>query len=59
MRKRREAGEDSSIRTFIGGVYKGIGYKLSEFVARLKGTSNESLSIVVFKNGIAKEIVAI
>ena len=55
MRKRREACGDSSIRTFIGGVYK-TSHKLSEFVARLFRTREESLSIVVFKNGVITEI---
>ena len=53
--KRREAVGSSSIRTISGIVYK-PSHKLSKFVARLKRTRDESLSIVVFKNGIVKEI---
>ena len=50
--KRREAGEDSSTRTFIRGVYK-ASHKYSEFVARFLGRAREeSRGLVVFDNGI-------
>ena len=58
MRKRREAVGSSSIRSISRIVYK-TSHKLSEFVARLKRTSNESLSIAVFENGVITEVVAI
>lgn len=41
----------SSIRSISGIVYK-ASHKLSEFVARLLGTREESLSMVVFENGV-------
>ena len=54
--KRREAGEDSSTRTFIRGVYK-ASHKYSEFVVRFLGRAREeSLCMVVFENGVVKEI---
>jgi len=55
--KRREAAGSSSIIRFVERVYK-VSHKLSEFVARFYGTREESLSIVVFDNGVVKEIVA-
>jgi len=53
--KRRGAGENSPVIRFIGGVYKGIGFQIGELKARV---GEESWSVVVFENGIVKEIVA-
>ena len=51
--KKEEAGEGSSIRTFIRGVYKAIGFQVSELKTRLLSrTRTESWSVLVFENGI-------
>ena len=55
--KKEEAGEGSSIRTLIRGVYKAFGFQLGELKARLLSRARgESLSIVVFKNRIITEV---
>ena len=56
--KKREAGEDSTIIRFVERVYK-TSHKCSEFVTRLSGVRNDSWGLVVFENGIVKEIAAI
>jgi hypothetical protein len=54
--KRREAAGSSSTRIFIRGVYK-TSHKYGEFVARFLGRAREeSWGLVVFENGIVKEI---
>lgn len=48
---------DSSIRNISGVIYKGKGHKYSEFVVRFLGRAREeSLCMVVFENGVVKEI---
>ena len=57
--KKEEAGEGSLIRSISGAVYKSIGHKCSEFAARFLGRArDENWGLVVFENGIVKEIVA-
>jgi len=53
--KRRGSGETPSVTGFIERVYKGIGFQIGELKARV---GEESWSVVVFENGIVKEIVA-
>lgn len=54
--KRREAAGSSSIIRFVERVYK-TSHKYSEFVARFLGRAREeSWGLVVFENGIVKEI---
>ena len=57
--KKGRTGKGSSIRTFIRGVYKAFGFQLGELKPRLLSRAREeSLSIVVFKNGIITEVTA-
>jgi hypothetical protein len=56
--KKERVGEDSSIRTFIGRVYKVFGFWFSVLKTRLLGVSNESWNIVVFEKGIVTEVIA-
>ena len=56
--KRREVAGNSSIRTFIRGVYKGIGFWSGKLKTRFLeiGVRNDSWGIVVYKNGIVMEV---
>ena len=58
--KKGRAGEDSSIRTFIRGLYKGIGFWSGKLKTRFleMGIRNDSWGIVVYKNGIITEVTA-
>lgn len=56
--KKERAGVGSLIRNISGVVYK-ANHKCSEFVTRLSGVRNDSWGLVVFENGIVKEIAAI
>lgn len=57
--KRREVAGNSSIRTFIRGVYKAFGFWSGKLKTRFfeTGVRNDSWGFVIYKNGIVKEIV--
>ena len=57
--KKGRTGEGSSIRTFIRGLYKAIGFWSGELKARFLeiGIRNDSWGIVVYKNGIVTEVI--
>lgn len=58
--KKERAGEDSSIRTLIRGVYKAFGFWFGKLKTRFFETRvrNDSWGIVVFEKGVVTEVTA-
>jgi len=52
----RNWASSSSVYEIILGLYKYLGIRSSELIARLAGVRNESWGIVAFENGIVNEV---